>query len=232
MSCRPRFCVRTAIDAGPRSAGIGVSLPVVRRAKTRLVAAALTAWLLLVAAGFAALSDYSVRAGEQGFTPAHWPAGSMIAPIPGRNTLVMFVHPKCTCSRASLSELNEIMNADRGSVSAFVVFLHPRGAEAGWDQTESWAAAARLPNTTRLVDREGSEAARFGALVSGHTVLYDARGRLLFSGGITGSRGHAGDNMGRRTVLQLLAKSSSMPQRHAVFGCPLSGPTDLRRRSL
>ncbi|MET0791258.1 MAG: RedB protein [Polyangiaceae bacterium] len=224
--------MRSAIYAELEPAGIGVSVPVPRRTTTRLITAALAAWLLLIAAGVAALTEYSVRAGEQGITPAHWPAGSMITPIPGRDTLVMFVHPKCTCSRASLSELNEIMNAaDGGAVSAFVVFLHPRGAEAGWDQTDSWASAARLPNTTRLVDREGMEADRFGALVSGHTVLYDARGTLLFSGGVTGSRGHAGDNVGRRTVLQLLAKNWSLPERHAVFGCPLRGPTDLGRRS-
>ena len=37
---------------------------------------------------------------------------------------------------------------------------------------------------------------RFGAETSGQTLLYDRDGRLLFSGGTTGSRGHDGDNAG------------------------------------
>ena len=51
-----------------------------------------------------------------------------------------------------------------------------------------------------LRDDDGAEARRFGAETSGQTLLYDARGALAFSGGITGARGHAGDNAGRASL--------------------------------
>jgi hypothetical protein len=53
-------------------------------------------------------------------------------------------------------------------------------------------------------------------------MLYDARGALLFSGGITGARAHAGDNPGRSALVALLNRQSGT---HAsttnVFGCSL-----------
>jgi hypothetical protein len=52
-------------------------------------------------------------------------------------------------------------------------------------------------------------------------MLYDVNGRLLFSGGITGSRGHAGDNAGRTAILALLHREASGRNDTFVFGCSL-----------
>ena len=56
---------------------------------------------------------------------------------------------------------------------------------------------------------------------SGQTILYGADGTLLFSGGITGSRGHAGDNDGRAGLVALLTRAGRGQTRTKVFGCPL-----------
>ncbi len=136
----------------------------------------------------------------------------------------MFVHPRCPCSRASLDELDAIMNTEGEAAAATVVFLRPEGAASGWEQTDTWESAGRIPHATRVVDRGGREAARFGARTSGHVVLYDPDGRLEFSGGITGARGHAGDNVGRQMLLRLLAHASTDGSGHAVFGCPMEDP--------
>ena len=52
-------------------------------------------------------------------------------------------------------------------------------------------------------------------------MFYDARGALLFSGGITGARGHAGDNAGRRAIVALLNRSPARSRATNVFGCSL-----------
>jgi hypothetical protein len=141
--------------------------------------------------------------------------------------LVMFVHPRCPCTRASLSELNAIANIAGSRVSTAVVFLRPEGMPGGWERTDSWSSAARIPGATLLSDHGGIEAARFGADTSGYVVLYDPEGRLLFSGGITGSRGQAGDNWGRRQVLSLVMEHRTDRLAHAVYGCPLhDAPSD------
>jgi len=65
------------------------------------------------------------------------------------------------------------------------------------------------------------EARRFGVETSGQTLLYDAGGRLIFSGGITGSRGHAGDNAGEAALVALLTSGQADRRATSVFGCPL-----------
>ena len=75
-----------------------------------------------------------------------------------------------------------------------------------------------------MIDGDGQEARLFHAVTSGQTVLYDSQGRLLFSGGITASRGHSGDNAGRSAIVSLV--NAEVPDRTEtlVFGCPLFSP--------
>jgi hypothetical protein len=186
-----------------------------------MTAAGVLTWACLVGVGVKHLSSYATTPGEQEAAPPTWPVETSLAPTSGRSTLVMFVHPKCPCSRASLSELNLIMNADDDHASAFVVFLRPSGVAADWERTDTWESAGIIPRATRIVDRDGAEARRFGALTSGHVVLYDPDGHLQYAGGITESRGHAGNNVGRETVLELLANGAAAHHGHSVFGCPL-----------
>jgi hypothetical protein len=75
-----------------------------------------------------------------------------------------------------------------------------------------------------VIDEGGVEAARFEALTSGQVVLYDGEGRLQFSGGITGARGHLGDNLGLRRVMSLLRGAEPDRTDSPVFGCPLHEP--------
>jgi hypothetical protein len=73
-------------------------------------------------------------------------------------------------------------------------------------------------------DRNGVEARRFGAGTSGHVVIYGGDGRLLFSGGITGARGHVGDNVGLERAIASLRADSPTCARSPVFGCLLGEP--------
>jgi hypothetical protein len=99
--------------------------------------------------------------------------------------------------------------------------VKPAGFGPGWEQTDLWRAAAALPGVTVLRDDEGIEARRFGVETSGQTLLYDRRGTLVFSGGITGSRGHAGDNAGEAALIDRLVRSTADHGSSNVFGCPL-----------
>ena len=123
-----------------------------------------------------------------------------------RPTLVLLAHPQCDCTRATLGELAEVLARAPQPPKTYVLFLRPAGFAAGWEQTALWRTAKSLPNVTVLRDDDGAEARRFGAETSGQTLLYDARGALAFSGGITGSRGHAGDNAGRAALVALLGR--------------------------
>jgi len=180
-------------------------------------------WLVAVAAGLAVLWSYENAPGTPATPPDHWPAASSLRRLPGIATLVMLVHPRCPCSRASLEELDRLMAHIPGVLLAHVVFVKPAGLPEDWEQTDLWRRAAAIPGISLTRDDGGAEARLFGAATSGQTVVYDGDGRLLFGGGITAARGHEGDNAGRSAIVSLLASRGAAPTSTPVFGCSLLG---------
>jgi hypothetical protein len=178
-------------------------------------------WLCSAAAGLAVLWNYDNASGETAHPPTSWPSGSHLARATETSTLIMLAHPQCSCTRASLGELAEVLARAEVRPKTIVVFLKPSTFGDGWEQTELWRTAARLPNVSVVRDDDGVEARSFGAATSGQTFLYDKRGALLFSGGITGARAHQGDNAGRQSVVALLNSGPRAHSATSVFGCPL-----------
>jgi hypothetical protein len=150
-----------------------------------------------------------------------WPVDTALARATDRPTLVLLAHPQCSCTRASLGELAETLARATELPRTYVVFLKPSSMPDGWEQSDLWHTAAALPGAIVIRDDDGLEAERFGAATSGQTMLYDAQGALLFSGGITGSRAHAGDNAGRSSVVALLNRAPAVTASTNVFGCSL-----------
>lgn len=178
-------------------------------------------WIALIAVGLRTLMSYESAPGTVGAVPATWPQASRIPPPRDHAVLVMLAHPRCPCTDASMEELAKIMAHVQGKLSTYVVFLKPKGASSTWDDTGLRRSAAKIPSVTVLTDVEGKEARRFGAETSGHAVLYDRNGRLLFSGGITQARGHAGDNSGESAIIALVNEHRADRAKTFVFGCSL-----------
>ena len=121
------------------------------------------------------------HAGDPGSSPARWPVETRLVRAADRPTLVLLAHPQCSCTRASLGELAEVLARTSRRPKTYVVFLKPSGFPRDWEKTDLWRTAASLPDVTVVRDDEGMEAARFGASTSGQTVVYDSEGELLFS---------------------------------------------------
>jgi hypothetical protein len=183
----------------------------------------ITLWLLAIGSGFAMILNYQHAAGPAGGTPSVWPTETEIVPDGKLATLVLFVHPQCPCSRASLEELNRLLAKTRGKVATHVLFFKPEKFSSEWMRSDLWASASAMSDVAVREDAEGRQAQLFGVETSGFAVLYDANGKLLFSGGITGSRGHAGDNMGEDSIETLLNGNATAVNQTAVYGCPLLG---------
>jgi len=124
-----------------------------------------------------------------------------------------------------MAELARIQARSADRVDIHVVFVRPPGVPSGWEQTDLWKDARAIPGVVVEVDDHGVEAKRFGVVTSGHTLLYGIDGRLQFGGGITGSRGHAGDNPGEDAILSILATGESDQERTPAFGCLLFSAT-------
>lgn len=188
----------------------------------RILATALfaIAWVAAVAFGGRALFQYENTPGRVGALPPEWPA-AQIERAADRPTLVMLAHPHCPCTAASIGELAQIMARFQGKVAAYVLFVKSKGASPAWEETKLRRSAEAIPGIKVLFDADGAEASRFGAETSGHTLLFGADGHLLFSGGLTASRGHAGENPGESAILALLNHQTPAQSRTLVFGCPL-----------
>lgn len=192
-------------------------------------AAAALVWLAAVGTGLWALWGYDNRPGVSASAPGRWPADTALKRSADRPTLLFVAHPQCTCTRASLDELAEILaRASSHRPRTYVLFLKPSSVDAGWEQTDLWRRAAALPDVTVLRDDDGAFAHAFGVETSGQTMLYDDGGTLIYSGGITGSRSHAGENAGELALIALLTRGHAERRSASVFGCSLFSRADQR----
>ena len=182
------------------------------------------AWGVAVVVGMLLMGAYAARPGDAGAPAARWPAGSELRLDGRRPTLLFFLHPRCPCSRASLAELAVILDRCGGRISAHAVLFGPRRGREDWVLPEFAAALAEMPGLAVSADRGGEEARRFGVATSGHVLLYDTRGELVFSGGITPGRGERGDNLGRAALLGRIVGTRGECPENPVFGCPLATP--------
>ncbi len=199
-----------------------------KKTRTFLIASG-ALWVLMICTGIGILRSYDSTPGVASAALEQWPADSPLRHAEDRATLVMLAHPHCPCTRASLGELARLMAQAQGRVKAYVLFVKPSEFPDGWEQTDLLATASAIPGVTVVRDDEGVEAGRFRAATSGQTMLYDARGGLLFSGGITRARGHEGDNAGRSAIVALLNTGEAGQTGTPVFGCPLfAGGTECR----
>lgn len=181
------------------------------------------AWSGVVAAGIGCLWNYEHTAGVNLAAPDSWPADSRIPVVANQQTLLLFAHPKCPCTRASLGELARIMTVCGNRIQAYAVFVKPSECEVdpAWEKSDLWRSAEQIPGVTVLCDNNGTEAQRFRAMTSGIANLYDSGGQLLFRGGITASRGHSGDNAGRSAIADLILHGSADIAVTKVYGCAL-----------
>jgi hypothetical protein len=185
-------------------------------------------WLGAAVAGSGALWRYSQTAGRPADAITTWPDGGdgSLARDPARPTLVVFLHPHCGCSDATVEELAKLMTYVQRRVAVDVVVFRPSDAAADWQRSTLWSSASRIPGVTMVVDADAREAARFGVYVSGQALLYDAAGRSVFRGGLTFARGHAGDNDGTAAVREWVTRGASATRETPVFGCYLRTPPD------
>ena len=199
----------------------------------RILATSLFAigWIAAVAFGLGSLFQYENTPGPVGVLSQEWP-NTQIERTNDRPTLVMVAHPRCPCTVASIAELARIMARLQGKVAACVLLVKPNESGPDWEETSLRRSAEAIPGVKVIFDRNGVEARCFGAETSGHTFLFGADGHLLFSGGITASRGHAGDNAGESAIVALVNNQTPPQTRSLVFGCSLANPVKTDSKAL
>ncbi len=180
----------------------------------------LSIWASGLAAGMAWLWSYEHKSGGVAQSFPQWPVNAVLSPQPAKYNLVLSLHPHCPCSTATVEELSAILAHTSAALHVYILEYALPSADPAWSASSSLSKSIRrLPNTTVVADLDGQEALKFGALTSGDTQLFSADGKLLFHGGITGSRGHIGANAGSAAILSAVLEGASPLKATPVYGC-------------
>jgi hypothetical protein len=188
---------------------------------------AIAAWLTAIVAAFGYLVVYEQTPGATTKAAAGLPSGLDLPAKSGTPLLLMFLHPRCACSRASVGELEKIYSRAPQAAEVCLYFYRPKDKPDSWTQTGLYETARRNGWTVRI-DEDGAMARRLGAETSGHVMIFDGTGSLRFSGGVTAARGHWGDNESAGTALKTLVEKPADVSNRPVFGCDIQGETPAR----
>lgn len=181
----------------------------------------LGAWGVPVACGMIMLGLHDTTPGATGKAPSAWPVDTRLSLDRALPNLIVFAHPKCPCLAASLEELDRIAAKTHGKLRIVVMLYQPKSSADSWTRTAHRRRAEAIPGVDVRIDPDGIEAKRFGAATSGHVVLFGGDGVRLYFGGITGSRGHSGDNPGSEAVVKAALEGRIAKTFQPVFGCPI-----------
>jgi hypothetical protein len=195
--------------------------------KHAVIVAAVALWLPAAGYGLNVMWTYAITPGHPAEPPRFWPAAAPVARSGKHPTLLLFAHPQCGCTRATLAELAILMAHTHGKLDVDVFFYRPVIEGDAWVRSDLWRTASAIPGVHPFEDRDAEMAKRFGVFTLGQALLYSPAGLLLFQGGIAAYRGHSGDNAGRDAITALLQgvvpPASRLPVITRVFGCSLRG---------
>lgn len=180
-------------------------------------------WLSGCSICMGVLMIYSNTPGQQGEAAQVLPQDSAIHLDTQRATLVMYAHPHCPCTAASVEELAKLQARLKGKFHTCVVFYVPveEPNDGSWREDGLWDDVQRLTDTVVITDPGGKLSKQAGAEISGTVGLYAPDRRLLYFGGITPGRGHAGDNVGTLAI-QDYFNEVAFNERGAAYGCQIA----------
>jgi len=180
-------------------------------------------WLFATVGGMTVLWNHELRPGVAAEAPPRWPVDSTLERGESHSTMLVWIHPHCPCSWASIGELQRLLVHLPEPVDCQVVLSRPPQCDQEFVETDLTRAVRQIPDVRVVVDHEQQEATRFGVSTSGQVLLYGRDAELLFAGGITPGRGHAGDSVGGATLREIFRTDRSVTdsQECCVFGCEL-----------
>lgn len=186
-------------------------------------------WWATVEYEFATPTGYEIEFASS------WPNDTSLVALDNRPALLLFIHPLCPCTRATLYELERLLTTLDGDEDSQprieIVAAVPGDAGDGWLNTPNMELARRLPGARIYLDIGGRETAIFGASTSGTAMMFDASGDCRFAGGLTSSRGHEGASAGTESLAALFAGREPTRRILPVFGCRLCLPQDEARHA-
>ena len=134
--------------------------------------------------------------------------------------VILFYHPHCPCTRATVNNLDLIQQTIKRSVRLFAFAYHPKSKDSSWINTPVTRQLAKIGFET-TPDPGATVCQRFGVFTSGHVLAYNKSGKLVFNGGVTTSRGHEGTGVPMSELISSINQPTKQTAVWPVFGCPI-----------
>ena len=186
----------------------------------------LVAWTGALVASAVGMAHYTSRPGDDRAPPSALPSALRNYCTSGsKATAWMAMHPHCPCTDATLDELLDIARVAGPDLDCFVLASAPQRQIDDWLGTDLARRAGESSLLQLIPDIDGALSDSIGCRTSGRVVVYGSNQQLLFAGGITPSRGHRGDSIGKRAIFAALRAPNETSQvTTSTFGCELVGP--------
>jgi hypothetical protein len=175
-------------------------------------------WLIATTYAYSVMMRFDTRPGMAGNPPLRWPATSQVKLAKAQRTLLVFLHPKCSCSRASISQLQNLQKRLPGKFHTELVLWQPLNPSPSWNQLYR-TDMGELTGTQVITDPGGRAAALFDVHTSGYVLLYGAGGDLQYAGGLTLARAFDLEGPGIVAMEQIMAGSKTTAAHRPVYGC-------------
>ena len=186
---------------------------------------AVGAWGVLLAGSFAVVHAYMARPGPVAtVVAARWPAQTELGQPGGVAQLLVFLHPRCPCTDATLTNLSTVVRAEsKSGAPAEITVVISGPAASGGCPPQLQRTLDAMGHVKVRIDADGRMARDFGAATSGHVVWSDGQGRVGFSGGITPGRGHVGpcESLALLAAAMKSHGSDKPVEATAVYGCSI-----------
>ncbi len=176
-------------------------------------------WLICIIISLYYISSYMFKVSENPQACPIYPNNQQIIFDKTKDNLILFIHPFCPCSHATVNELKRVLAKTNANIAINVVFIKPKGLKS-IQQNDLYQEISQIKGVNIIFDRSNVLAGAFNINTSGSILLYDINGNLIFQGGITGGRAEEGDNLGKSRLIQAL-KNESGKWQSPVFGCSL-----------
>jgi hypothetical protein len=165
------------------------------------------------------LAEYTYTPGSEHAPPLLRNVSVPFGPTGSGHLLVMAIHPKCPCSRASIGEMERLLSKFHDGLKCVFLVYKPQGQSNDWIETDVVDSIRRQPNSEVVVDVDGRDALQLGMTTSGAVILYSPQGVPKYWGGITAGRGHRGDNLGTDAIASELRGQPPLSLSQPVYGC-------------
>lgn len=185
-------------------------------------------WIAIVALSIFTICNYEFTPGQVGSVPPRWTTDlGLKQPTAPHPTLLVSLHPKCSCSQATLALLSDLFATSDTKANVVVLVTKPANKTADWKNDIdllTFRIQSELDGQV-MIDIDSVNSKRFGMLTSGHILAYAVDGSLLYSGGITTARGARSNGPGfdaLKKIVTLANRTQEKLENKPVFGCELT----------